>query len=75
MYEYVSCPNCGSDKIKKVNYTLWGGYLGPKLFTHVKCTDCNTKYNGKTGKSNTIPIVIYNVIAFAIVFAIYYSLV
>ena len=29
------------------------------MFHHTRCQDCGTTFNGKTGKSNTIPIAIY----------------
>lgn len=66
MSEYVPCPNCGGDRIEKVGYTWWGGFIGARLFTHVRCISCNTKYNGKTGKSNTIPIIIFSIIVLVI---------
>jgi hypothetical protein len=50
--KYKPCPKCGSfgvDDIRKVNYTWWGGFLGPLLFHRVKCKRCGTTYNGKTG--------------------------
>jgi hypothetical protein len=64
--QYAACPNCGQSNAKKVSYTWWGGALGPALFTHVKCENCGTQYNGKTGKSNQQSIVIYNVVAFVL---------
>ena len=36
--------------------------MGPKILTHVKCTACGNKYNGKSGKDNTTVIVIYTVV-------------
>ena len=45
-----------------LRFTWWGGLLGPKILTHVKCSGCGHRYNGKTGKSNTTGIVIYSVI-------------
>lgn len=45
-----------------MSFTWWGGILGPKLLTHVKCPECGHKYNGKTGRDNTTGIVIYSVI-------------
>jgi predicted nucleic-acid-binding Zn-ribbon protein len=65
--QYASCPKCGSTNATKVGFTWWGGALGPVLFTHVKCSNCKTEYNGKTGKSNTNSIIIYSVVMFAIV--------
>lgn len=59
----VCCPQCQSPDFQAVTFTWWGGLLGPKLFNHVKCLDCGTKFNGKTGQSNTTAIVLYIVIA------------
>lgn len=56
---YAPCPKCGAPNPKQLNFTWWGGALGPKMLTHVKCQSCGHKYNGKTGKDNTTGIVIY----------------
>ena len=56
---YAPCPKCGAPTPKQLNFTWWGGALGPKMLTHVKCQSCGHKYNGKTGKDNTTGIVIY----------------
>ncbi len=66
--QYAPCPKCGQSNAKKVSYTWWGGALGPSMFTHVKCQNCNTQYNGKTGQSNQNNIIIYFVVSFVIVF-------
>lgn len=58
-YKYVRCPDCAEQQSTQVGFTWWGGYLGPKLFTHVKCSACGKHYNGKTGKSNDTAIAIY----------------
>lgn len=56
-----------------MSFTWWGGILGPKMLTHVRCPHCGHKYNGKTGRDNTTGIIIYSVIvgilglAFAVV--------
>jgi hypothetical protein len=78
--QYVNCPRCDGDQIVKVAWTFWGGALGPALFCHVKCRDCGLTYNGKTGQSNTGPIIIYSVVAallgivvmFALIFGLKY---
>jgi len=59
MTTYAPCPKCGNSTAEKVKFTWWGGILGPKLLTHVKCTACRAAYNGKTGKDNTAAIAIY----------------
>jgi hypothetical protein len=43
----------------RIKWTLWGGMLGPRMFNHVKCVNCGTKYNGTTGQSNDTKIAIY----------------
>jgi transposase-like protein len=68
--QYAPCPNCGQSNAKKVGYTWWGGALGPSMFTHVKCQNCNTQYNGKTGKSNQTNIILYFVVSFVLVFCL-----
>lgn len=68
--QYAPCPNCGQSNAKKVGYTWWGGALGPNMFTHVKCQNCGTQYNGKTGKSNQTNIILYFVVSFVLVFCI-----
>jgi transposase-like protein len=59
MNRYAPCPNCNAQEANEIGYTWWGGIVGPKLFTHVKCSKCGTTYNGKTGKSNQEAIAIY----------------
>jgi transposase-like protein len=66
MSEYVSCPQCGCSDIEKVSWTIWGGAIGPRLLNHAKCKSCGKTYNGKTGESNTLRIVLYNVALLAI---------
>ncbi len=68
--QYAPCPNCGQSNAKKVGYTWWGGALGPSMFTHVKCQNCNTQYNGKTGQSNQQNIIIYFLVSLAISFCL-----
>ncbi len=67
MTNYAPCPFCRAASAEKVSFTWWGGLLGPKLFTHVKCLSCGKAYNGKTGKDNTTNIVIYSIIVGLIV--------
>ena len=67
---YSPCPKCGQTNANKVGFTWWGGALGPRMFTHVKCQNCGTEYNGKTGKSNQNNILIYFLVSFLLVFCI-----
>lgn len=73
--QFASCPKCGQKSAERVSFTWWGGVLGPKMFTHVKCLSCGGKYNGKTGKENTVNIVLYTLIAgigFFVVFFLFF---
>lgn len=67
MTEYAACPQCGQSSAEKVNFTWWGGILGPKILKHVKCKACGKAYNGKTGRDNTTGIVIYSAVVAVIV--------
>lgn len=58
---FAPCPQCAGPA-EKLRFTWWGGILGPKILSHVKCTGCGYKYNGKTGKDNTTGIIIYSAI-------------
>ncbi|HZS44213.1 MAG TPA: hypothetical protein VFC63_03870 [Blastocatellia bacterium] len=70
MATYAPCPQCQNANANPVKFTWWGGMLGPKLLSHVKCTQCGTAYNGKSGKSNTTGILIYFGVAFVVAFII-----
>jgi len=65
----VVCPKCRDPRSTKVSFTWWGGLLGPRMMSHVKCMGCGTCYNGKTGKSNTTGILIYTFVVLGIVLA------
>jgi hypothetical protein len=57
---YADCPSCGCrGDASMVGFTWWGGIIGPRLFSHVRCNRCGTCYNGKTGDYNTTKIAIY----------------
>src|SRR5215207_3798947 len=49
----VCCPKCRNPHSSKVGFTWWGGLIGPRMLSHVKCVGCGYAYNGKTGRSNT----------------------
>ena len=67
----IACPRCSCPYSQPVNFTWWGGVLGPKLLSHVKCTNCGFGYNAKTGRPNTTGIIIYTVIGAVIGIAIF----
>jgi uncharacterized Zn finger protein len=66
--QYAPCPKCSQSVARKVSFTWWGGVIGPKLLSHVKCGACGTGYNGKSGKDNTTNVIIYAIAAAVIVF-------
>ena len=68
--QFAPCPTCQRPDAEQMKFTWWGGLLGPRLLTHVKCKGCGTAYNGKTGQSNTTNIVIYSVVLAVIGIAI-----
>ena len=68
----TGCPKCGSKILSKLNFTWWGGMLGPKLFHHTKCEGCNYRFNIKTGKSNTPAIILYSIVLFVLAFTLLY---
>ncbi|MFL6467412.1 MAG: hypothetical protein ACJ72Z_05595 [Pyrinomonadaceae bacterium] len=74
MTPFAPCPKCNSSTAQQLKFTWWGGALGPKLLTHVKCETCGTKYNGKTGQNNTARIVIYSVIIGGVFFIVFFAL-
>lgn len=63
---FAPCYKCRSPYANRINWTLWGGVIGPWLLTHVRCATCGTVYNGKSGQSNTTNIVLYFVITFGV---------
>lgn len=60
--EFAPCPACQQQSATRLNYTWWGGALGPRMLTHVKCGGCGATYNGKTGQSNNAKIAAYMII-------------
>ena len=68
--QVAPCYKCGCPYAKRINFTWWGGILGPKLFNHVQCVRCLSTFNAKTGQSNNTAITIYFVVCFAIFGAI-----
>lgn len=75
---YAPCPKCRQSAAEKVSFTWWGGLIGPRILSHVKCRACGTGYNGKTGKDNTTGIIIYAIvvagICFFLLFLVFFAL-
>ena len=65
---YAPCPKCNAVGDERMSFTWWGGVIGPRLLTHVKCPRCGHAYTGKSGKDNTAGIVVYSAIVAIVVF-------
>lgn len=63
---WAPCPACRGANAAKVGWTIWGGVLGPRMLNHVRCQNCGTRYNGKTGRYNTTAITVYVVVSILI---------
>ena len=70
MNQFAPCPKCRNSNAEQLNFTWWGGVVGPKILKHVKCQSCGAKYNGKSGKANTTAIVIYIAVVGVLTFAL-----
>jgi hypothetical protein len=49
---FSPCPRCSCEYAKRFNTLLTLGPIGDALFHPVKCINCQTVYNGQTGKPN-----------------------
>lgn len=58
----AACPKCSGKNLSKVEFSKWEGKIGPKLFSLVKCRDCNAIYNGRTGTFSYVPRIISQVL-------------
>lgn len=67
---WMACPKCASTSATMPTFTWWGGMIGAKMLTHIKCNQCGESYNGKTGGSNTGGIVIYSIVVGGIAIAL-----
>jgi len=52
-YNFKACPRCSSNDINKVEYSWWGGLIGPVLVHQVRCKKCGMTYDGATGTNIT----------------------
>lgn len=71
MPRFRPCPHCGIAKhVKPVAFTWWGGPIGPRILSHVKCRRCGLQFNGRTGQSNTNWIIAYTAVCLTVVFVV-----
>ncbi|MBL4846037.1 MAG: hypothetical protein JKY65_10965 [Planctomycetes bacterium] len=71
---WVPCPGCEGTDIKMPGFTWWGGAIGQKIISHVKCNDCKRTFNAKTGASTTPAIIVYQLVVGAIVVGIIFAI-
>lgn len=69
--QYKPCPRCGEEGAKRVTWTAWGSFYGPALFTHVRCPVCGYAYNGKSGRSNLVPAILFVAVPLLLILAIF----
>ena len=67
---YKPCPRCGSPEAERVVFTFWGSFYGPALLTHVRCPECGYAYNGRTGRSNLLPAILFVAVPLILIVAI-----
>jgi predicted RNA-binding Zn-ribbon protein involved in translation (DUF1610 family) len=72
---YKPCPRCGAADSERVLFTFWGSFYGPALLTHVRCPECGYAYNGRTGRSNLVPAIIFVAVPLVLILAILTGLV
>jgi predicted RNA-binding Zn-ribbon protein involved in translation (DUF1610 family) len=72
---FKKCPRCGAGGAQRVVFTFWGSFYGPALFTHVRCPDCGYAYNGRTGRSNLLPAVVFVTIPLLLIVGIIVGLI
>jgi len=65
--ETAPCFKCGNTYAKKIEFTWWGGLIGPKMFNHVKCLQCSQTFNSRTGRSNLMAIILYQVVILTVI--------
>ena len=66
MPAYEPCPFCQKQVSEKVVFTPWGGVIGPRVFSLVKCKSCGGQYNGRSGRCVAKAIRIYTYVTLAV---------
>jgi len=62
---YEPCPFCQHDTAQPVRFTHWGGVVGPRLLSLVKCKSCGKQFNGRSGGQVDKAIKVYTWVAMA----------
>jgi len=53
----LSCPRCGSRKIKRISYASWDGPLGAKLVAEWKCLGCGETCQDPAQRGDASPFL------------------
>jgi len=60
------CPACAHQHSTRIRFTPWGGVIGPRLMSLVRCTGCGMHYNGKSGRRVERAIRLYTAATLAV---------
>ena len=50
MNSHPLCPACGATNIKKLFYTMQGGFIWTPFLNFMKCRSCGARFQGQTGQ-------------------------
>jgi hypothetical protein len=62
---FEPCPFCQHEAAQPVRFTHWGGLVGPRILSLVKCTSCGNQFNGRSGARVEKAIKVYTWVAMA----------
>ena len=54
----ATCPFCQNNIAESVTFTIWGGFFLTRMFSCVRCLNCLSQYNGKTGATMTFGVIL-----------------
>ena len=69
-YDMKACPKCKSSDVHKVEYSWWGGLIGPGLVHQIRCKKCGLTYDGVTGTNITKRVSAFITVSLIISFII-----
>jgi hypothetical protein len=61
-----NCPHCSHADAARIRFTAWGGLIGPRLLSLVKCAACGLQYNAKSGQPVEKAIRVYTTATLAV---------
>ena len=69
MSNYIPCPACGSQDVKKIWYTPQGGMIWTPFLNFAKCRACRTRFDGRSGQLNPQIPKIFRIISVIVLLA------